>query len=189
MNSTLSRSAPAIAPAYTAVTWHSHIDLASSADLDTLAADVAEGWLLLWLHHGVFALRVQGGSLAAHPALASLRALDLQDHLVRARAFDADHEWHVWRSATGLQGRRRTEHPAVGDLPPSGAGAPDRALQACEAVDTYMPLLGVIADQLPPAFGGTWVLHTRHYIGHDDFNLAGYVDCRLVSIEVKGGVR
>jgi hypothetical protein len=165
--------------AHTALSYasHAHPVEAPSLLLQDWADYVGTGWIVLWLHHGVFLLETRAGQILPNPALPEIQSLDLSAHLVRMRAFNAQCEWHIWRSNGGHRSRKRWEVPE----------AP--TVSTTDAVDARLKLRGVIVRQLGDRMASeTWLLHTRNYIGHDAFHMAGFVDSRFVGIErVKGG--
>lgn len=174
----------ALAPsAHTASSYHSQVkDIQTpSLLLQDWADFLPSGWIVLWLHHGVFLLETRDGNILPHPELIDIQALDMQSHLVRMRAFNAQREWHIWRSNGRHRSRQRWENHDA----PASANQPHT-----DAVDARLKLRGVIVRQLGDRMASeTWLLHTRNYIGHDAFDMAGFVDSRFVGIErVKGGV-
>lgn len=138
-----------------------------TADLQIMANFIGKGWIILWQHHAVFAIKVQSGSFDAPVGMAA----DQSQHLVRARAFGESKEWHVWREEDGLNGRQRIDH--------SSHDADETTY-----IDAQLRLRGMLVHQLDSSQPGEdWVLHTRNYIGFNPYHLAGYVDSMFLSIE------
>ncbi len=141
-----------------------------TADLQAMADFIGKGWIILWQHHAVFAIEVQSGSFKAPVGMAA----DQSHHLVRARAFGENKEWHVWREEDGLKGRQRI------DLSSHNEGE-------TTYIETQMRLRGMLVHQMDSSQPDEdWVLHTRNYIGFSPYHLAGYDDSMFLSIEKVG---
>lgn len=153
----------------TAATIDSESLPAATCQLEELAGYIQNGWIVLWQHHRVFVISVMGGKFEDPIGMEEDQALYMQ----RARAFNADREWHVWRTKSGLQGRKRSDEGNAGS--------------SIESVDALMPLRGVIVHQLGDRKAKeTWVLRTRSYIDYNAFHHAGFVDSRFLAITKVG---
>lgn len=122
------------------------------------------GQYVLWMHYGV---------LADATSKFESKNYDLK-FLVRLRVFDANEEWHIWRTAAGLMGRHRNDE------------AVENGLEEQPFVDTDMKVRGVIAKQMPNSNDSeTWYVKTRNYIDYNEIGQAGYVDSRFLIIDKK----
>lgn len=151
-------------PAYTAIPLRSSWESAQTDSLADLCGFIENGHLLIWQFHRLFYLKVEDGQYTPPAGLEH----DLSKHLVRARAFNSDKEWHIWRTEAGLAGRKRWD----------GQG------DELEAVEATMPIRGVVFEQ------GDWEesdatqgLLTRSYIGYNEFFQAAYTDQRFLDIK------
>jgi hypothetical protein len=134
------------------------------SDLDTMIAEISEGWVVYWQYHQVFVGQIEGKLINWLNGVPNPQD---QDHLVRLRAFNEEKEFHFWRSGGQIKGRKRVDDGAEGDT---------------SYVETDMVLRSEIALPLKDVFGSDkkfWLV-TRNYIGYDDAQQAGYVDSRFV---------
>jgi hypothetical protein len=139
---------------------------ASTESLEEMARYIQNGWMVVWQHHGVFVMPVEGGTFIAPSGMEP----DQQVHLVRARAFSPNCEWHVWRTEDGFQGRKRED--SAGET-------------FVEVVDAEAKLRGVVVRQLDSRHpDAVWVLASRNYVGYNAFGHAGYVDSRFMDIKI-----
>ena len=172
-------SANTIKPVYDIQHLQSKSEAAPWTSLGEITGTMNEGWVVLWQHHGVFVGQITQGSVKW---LGGSSPVAGDEHLVRLRAFDADHEFHFWRSSSGITGRVRLDRPGEGT----------------DCIDTRMILRGGIAKPLQGAKTkpdpGEFVfdpdepiaLRTRNYIEyHPKTQQAGYVDCRFVDFYKK----
>lgn len=150
-------------PAYPIQDCQSKVDFEATTSLEDLARYIGTGHLVLWQFHRVFYLPIKTGSIELPPSVKT----DQKRFLVRARAFNEDKEWHLWRHKDKIHGRQREDS--------SGQGDP--------FVEADMKLRGVIYTQLGvPENGPVVRLKTRSYIQHNTYFQAGYFDQRLVTI-------
>lgn len=158
---------PLFRPIYPTDTCNSHFEKAVTQTPADVWEYVATGWVICWMHHGVFTGKIEnkrvrwcGKKMPDH--------LVWEEHLVELRAFNREREWRLWRSSYGLKGRKRR----------------DTAGAASTMTDTTMLLRAAVAQPARPTGdnSSTMVLLARHYIGVNTPGIAGYTDMRYLDI-------
>jgi CRISPR-associated protein (TIGR03984 family) len=158
--------------------------------IDVATVETKSGYAVCWLHDIVLIGRVEEGSLVFY----NNQQPDYPRHLLRMRIFNADREYHVWRTGTVFGYRKR--HDSEGDTadyveaiqPLWGTQASaienlpnwSRIFES-RGTEIFIPFSGLSIDECKHCFS----IVTRNYI--NSTGQAGYVDCRFVKFDFAGG--
>lgn len=160
-------SSPIIEPIYEANAVQSKVefkDLRSLDDINRCFNDINNGTAVIWLFSEIKTVKIQNGNSAEE-----LSQIDLMKYLVKARLFNEQKEWHLWRTGNNMKGRCRLD----------GSG------EYCEYVASELPLKSIIAKtavEMGGVTGKKVKLITRNYIDYQN-NQAGYFDMRFVGLK------
>lgn len=140
-------------------------DIQDMSDILDCIKDINTGHAIVWLFSEIKTAYIRNGELKT-----DLLEGDLTKYLVKARFFNQDKEWHIWRVANGLKARLREDN--------------NNAINEVEYIDAEMPLKAVITKVLTSTgFTGKNIkLITRNYIDYQN-NQAGYCDLRFVDFK------
>jgi CRISPR-associated protein (TIGR03984 family) len=152
---------------------------------------MTEGYAVCWLNHAVRIGRVSGGM----PVFADDSTADYAADLVELRLFDAESELYVWRKDGGFGYRVRRDcegnvmeyvqarQPLWGTRV-AGEGNSWSTIEEDRGIRFEVPFTGLELTPLKRL-----CLVTRNYIGYNEIDQAGYVDCRFVGFEQAGGAK
>lgn len=154
-----------LTPVYTIQEINSTSKPVGWENIDIIARQIGEGYIVLWQHHAIFVGEVKGNEVTW---LDDIQPAEGDKHLVRMRAFSEAQEYHYWRSGGNIHGRLRMDAPGEGQ----------------EVVDTSMMLRGGVGKLWGKEEKDKWAVVTRNYIDYDDTNQqVGYVDSRFVKFQ------
>lgn len=124
--------------------------------------EFGSGYSVIWLFPGIKVFDL-------NQKIPELEEIDFEKNLVKARIFNSEREWYIWRSENKIKGRLRED----------GQGEYSQ-----EFVDVESPLRSVVGNQINQIGIGDKKnkLLMRNYIDHQN-NQAGYSDMRFVEFK------
>ena len=137
----------------------------TQSEIIDCAGSIDNGFAIIWLFSEIKTLSIKNGQLSG-----DLSSFDLIKYLVKARFFNEEKEWHIWRSGDVLKGRFRDDTDNSGEV--------------YRFVKAELPLKAVITDPLSKmSFKGNMIkLITRNYVDYQNYQ-AGYYDMRFVNFK------
>lgn len=164
---------------------------ALAAFIADAAVEAGEGYAVCWQHHSVTIGKVFDGVLSFCINEQPLYSR----HLIRMRVFSREREYHIWKSGTQFNYRKRYDgqgdaveyvealQPLWGTQAQPGSKFPGwSCIFEQRGIELFVPFSGL-------SFKGDKRLSivTRNYISYNDIGQAGYVDCRFVKFDGAGG--
>ena len=153
---------------------------------------LSEGYIVCWLHYEVLFGKMKNSAFVFYNG----NDPDFERYLVELRAFNENEELRIWRRMGTFFYRYRKDNEGEENeyidaeqvmfgTKSEGSNDSFHKITESKGIEYYLPSEFLNGKTLSPKTQRL-ILHTRNYIGYNDFGQAGFVDSRFLKIKAEG---